>query len=175
MDIMELGAIGELVGGLAVVGSLIYVGLQVRQSNRLAQADAVQAYVQTYNRDVLSPLQDQAFAQTLRRGLNDFPKLNREEQIVVHGHLAKSILLGQTAFFLRRHGLVHEDFAESRQAIEVAIVKSPGGTQWWRAVRQAYPPDYVAYLDRLVENSEVPAITEFFPWYGPDDPTEQDA
>ena len=45
MDIMELGAIGELVGGVAVVGSLIYVGLQVRQSNRLAQADAVQAYV----------------------------------------------------------------------------------------------------------------------------------
>ena len=33
MDIMELGAIGELVGGVAVIGSLIYVGLQVRQSN----------------------------------------------------------------------------------------------------------------------------------------------
>ncbi len=32
MDIMELGAIGELVGGVAVIGSLLYVGLQVRQS-----------------------------------------------------------------------------------------------------------------------------------------------
>ncbi len=32
MDIMELGANGELVGGLAVIGSLIYVGLQVRQN-----------------------------------------------------------------------------------------------------------------------------------------------
>jgi hypothetical protein len=34
MDIMELGAIGELVGGVAVIGSPLYVGLQVRQSNR---------------------------------------------------------------------------------------------------------------------------------------------
>ncbi len=34
MDIMELGAIGELVGGLAVIGSLIYVGIQVRQNTR---------------------------------------------------------------------------------------------------------------------------------------------
>ncbi len=32
MNIMELGAIGELVGGVAVVGSLIYVGFQVRQN-----------------------------------------------------------------------------------------------------------------------------------------------
>ena len=32
MDIMELGAIGEMVGGVAVIASLIYIGLQVRQS-----------------------------------------------------------------------------------------------------------------------------------------------
>jgi hypothetical protein len=36
MDIMELGAIGELVGGVAVVASLVYVGLQIKQSNNLA-------------------------------------------------------------------------------------------------------------------------------------------
>ncbi len=45
MDILELGAIGELVGGVAVVGSLISVGLQVRPSNRLAQLEALQAYM----------------------------------------------------------------------------------------------------------------------------------
>ncbi len=40
MDIMELGAIGELVGGFAVVTSLIYVDLQVRQSNQISQAES---------------------------------------------------------------------------------------------------------------------------------------
>ena len=40
MDIMELGAIGELVGGIAVIASLVFVGLQVRHSNRLAQGAA---------------------------------------------------------------------------------------------------------------------------------------
>ena len=34
MNIMELGAIGELAGGVAVIASLIYVGLQGRQGNR---------------------------------------------------------------------------------------------------------------------------------------------
>jgi len=36
MDIIELGAIGELVGGVAVIASLVFVGLQVRQGNSLA-------------------------------------------------------------------------------------------------------------------------------------------
>ncbi len=36
MDIMELGAVGELVGGVAVIASLIFVGLQMRHGNRLA-------------------------------------------------------------------------------------------------------------------------------------------
>ncbi len=40
MDIMELGAIGDLVGGVAVIASLVFVGLQVRQGNALAQGAA---------------------------------------------------------------------------------------------------------------------------------------
>ena len=41
MDIMELGAIGELVGGVAVIGSLLYVGLQVRQNSNWLRASVV--------------------------------------------------------------------------------------------------------------------------------------
>ena len=33
-NIVELGAIGELVGGMAVIGSFLYVGLQIRQNTR---------------------------------------------------------------------------------------------------------------------------------------------
>ena len=40
MNIMELGAIGELVGGLAVIGSLLCGGLQVRQNTRQLKSQA---------------------------------------------------------------------------------------------------------------------------------------
>ncbi len=40
MDILELGAIGELVGGVAVIGSLLYVGIQIRQNTRVVQSTA---------------------------------------------------------------------------------------------------------------------------------------
>ena len=34
MDIMELGAIGELVGGVAVLATLVYLAVQVREGRR---------------------------------------------------------------------------------------------------------------------------------------------
>ena len=37
MNIMELGAIGELVGAIAVIGSLLYLALQVRQGTEQAR------------------------------------------------------------------------------------------------------------------------------------------
>ena len=40
MDWNALGALGELLGAVAVVASLLYVARQVRQSNRIARADA---------------------------------------------------------------------------------------------------------------------------------------
>ena len=50
MHIMEFGAIGELVGGLAVVGSLIYVGLQIRQNTKMEGAAAHRAILEEVSR-----------------------------------------------------------------------------------------------------------------------------
>ena len=56
MNIMELGAIGELVGGVAVIASLLYVGLQVRQSNLDGRAEAHRAFMTQWNRAAHDPL-----------------------------------------------------------------------------------------------------------------------
>ncbi len=168
MNIMELGAIGELVGGVAVIGSLLYVGLQVSQSNRLAQLNAVQTYMGAFNRDVLSPFHDQEFAKTARRGFNDFQSLNKEEQITIHALWLKIMFLGQTDFFLRRHGKIEKDFAAAIETANVTMLKSPGAAQWWDAIQPVYSPDYVAHLNRLLEDYSGPAMTEYMPWYGPD-------
>ena len=43
MTLSEAASLSEIVGALAVVGSLIYVGIQVRQSNAIARATAYRA------------------------------------------------------------------------------------------------------------------------------------
>ena len=49
MNIMELGAIGELVGGVAVIASLIYLAVQIRQNTRATYASSYQAFTDSVN------------------------------------------------------------------------------------------------------------------------------
>ncbi len=89
MDIMELGAIGELVGGVAVIGSLIYVGLQVRQNNEQARQScrrnaiergrANRELTRDFN-DMTIVITDAELMQLLRQGMADFDALSRNDQ-----------------------------------------------------------------------------------------------
>ena len=40
MTIAELGAIGELVSGVAVLATLVYLAIQVRQGNHVERAES---------------------------------------------------------------------------------------------------------------------------------------
>jgi hypothetical protein len=43
MSLQDWGAIGELIGGVAIIVSLIYVGLQIKHGNQEARAATLQA------------------------------------------------------------------------------------------------------------------------------------
>ncbi len=43
MSLQDWGAIGELLGGVAIIVSLLYVGLQIKHGNRETRASTIQA------------------------------------------------------------------------------------------------------------------------------------
>ena len=59
MDIMELGAIGELIGGVAVIATLIYLARQIRQGTTATQGAA--------ERELLEGVQEAAFSRDIPR------------------------------------------------------------------------------------------------------------
>lgn len=97
IDIMELGAIGELVGGLAVVGSLIYLAAQVRQSNRLEKAESSRAAT----RDYINTMQWMDTS-LFRRGAVDFSQLSKDDQMQFHNWLAAFFWVGQNELEVAR-------------------------------------------------------------------------
>lgn len=48
MTLMELGALGEFVGAIAVVVTLVYLAVQIRQSNQAMREGRRLALAQTY-------------------------------------------------------------------------------------------------------------------------------
>ena len=66
-----LGAIGELVGALAVVVTLIYLAVQIRQSTNQSAANMASTVLNEYNRLQEIVISDQQISETLLRMKTD--------------------------------------------------------------------------------------------------------
>ncbi len=79
MDIMELGAIGELVGGVAVIATLLYLALQIRRSSIAENARAFESATNAWNLAAANLLEDTNLA-TFQLGCSEYHTLPTGER-----------------------------------------------------------------------------------------------
>ena len=148
MDIMELGAIGELVGGIAVVGSLLFVGIQIRSNTNQLRAtanfEAEHSWVTlnekvALHRDVCAFV-DQALGS--REGLDSLDRVDRRRlQFLFRATLQRS----EAQFFLAQNGLMDKDLWTTRRTWLRGFLASPSGRAMWDTEVQefSYTPTFV--------------------------------
>ena len=117
MDIMELGAIGEMVGGAAVVASLIFVGIQIRHNSELTRESGRIASGTTFHQmnvmyaDFFRPIaQDPELAAIYRKGragedLDADEVVRYEALLQLHVSWLEDVYLQQALGFGARAGV----------------------------------------------------------------------
>ena len=80
MTIFELGALGELVGAILLFGSLIFVGLQIRQNSNSVKAAAVQSVLESLTLPMQVGAASRETAKVIVQGQIDFESLDEDEQ-----------------------------------------------------------------------------------------------
>ncbi len=167
MNIMELGAIGELVGGVAVIATLIYLAMQIRQSTTVAQGAA--------ERDLIEGMQtlNDRMAQNaavLRRGLHSFDTMSKDEQLTFASLLNPFMNYLEQALCMHTRGLLTQDNVDLFGNICLALIQEPGGRIVWERQKPVYfqsSRDYVQH--RLDAGRDLPPrISEMIPWWAPD-------
>lgn len=162
MDIVELGAIGELVGGVAVIASLVFVGLQVRQSNTVAKAESIRT-VSTEAAQAFLTTCDPELVRVVRRGVQDFASLTHNEQSVASGFLAAVFVNAQTTFSVRSSSR-----PSRMEQIGASWIAAPGLRPWWQAAQDSFSPAFVRQLEELAQEG-APPIDERWPWFALDE------
>ncbi len=147
MGIMELGAIGELVGGVAVIGSLIYVGLQVRQSNDLERTETLRAFARDWIAAAVEPLRDGESADLLRRGNAAFENLEETEKVQFFGYYGQVFFLAQELFLLK--GRVDPLLVDQIDGVILSYLTIPGVETWYAHSRKFLAPPYLEHLETL--------------------------
>jgi hypothetical protein len=103
MTLQDWGALGELIGGVAIIVSLIYVGLQIRQSTHATRAATSQAFTDQYV-NAVSPVFEPGFSEIHCRGLRGLHNLQEDEKIAYIAWVSAILRLYESFYFQNKDG-----------------------------------------------------------------------
>ena len=153
-----LGNYGEFVGAIAVVATLAYLAVQVRQSNRIETAESIRSTTNAYINTIL-----QVNSPLFRRAMVDFEGLSGDDQMTIHNYLIAMFLIAQTEVTLSERGLGE---LSDYPPLLASMTRAPGIQQWWAKVGPTFSPGFHTYIDELrdSERYELP-VHEILPWF----------
>ena len=149
MTLQDWGSIGELVGGVAIIVSLLYVGLQIRQGTRATQSATNQAFSAQYSEQILQITRED-MRDIFRLGLGGLQKLNEGEQAAFMALIASIMRMWETFYFERRDGRFDSEMYDAWMVQLVDLHGNVGVQEYWSIRKHQFTPTFVAYLDRML-------------------------
>ena len=129
MTILELGALGEMIGGFAVVISLIYVGLQIRLNSNSVRA-ASQIAIRQLGSEITSHLAAPDMARIYVQGLKDLSPLPAEDQVRFHSLMLSLFGIFEAFYFQGYFGIIPQEIQPTHN-MAIFHLQKPGVKQWW--------------------------------------------
>jgi hypothetical protein len=160
MNWEAIGAVGEIVGALAVVLSLIYLAIQVRQNSNMARAESRLRLVATWREfsNGLKGKDPTAFG----RGLQCYPELPVAEIGPFTEHLWDALHFFQCALALYESGTLDEEDYSQYESFIAAMFATPGGHRFWLEAKQLSHRSRAQALDARIARGQLPDIRKVF-------------
>jgi len=149
-----IGAIGEILGALAVFVSLMYLAAQMRGQNKQARASAFQEIgiataagwsALAQNRE----LSDAVWTAAAKRGV--YLDLSESDKGIIRAQLLSWIRLGESLYLQTQQGLLDEAAMDTLGYGDVTF-KNPLVEDSWPELRLFITPDYAEYLQGRYTN-----------------------
>lgn len=176
MTLQDLGNIGEFVGAIGVVASLIYLALQIRQnSHQISQnTNSVLGSVELENArrafDWLATIaQNPGLRRVWRLGLSEPTKLTEDEGLQFAMLMGATFYRMEGGFRQYKRGLLSEDSWEPMEELISRYMRSPAVVAWWSHRDVPFARSFSEYVSSRIPNSSRHEVEPVIPsiWRGP--------
>ena len=154
MTIEQLGSIGELVGAIAVIGSLLYVGLQMRQNSKIVRSATATAATEISNNVYTPVISDPVMAEIAIRGMRDPNALDGVEMLRFTAHWQNSFIVLQNWFYQWKEGNLDGDIWAGWSQVFCDLYTTPGIKQFWERRKGYFASPFVAYCENTLFEGE---------------------
>ena len=144
--------IADLIGTVAIVASLIFVGLELKQSRQIAVADVYQQRTamnielinSRFTPEQIRPIFDKAY-------FGDEPLTPRESYLLNYS-LHPFVAYWENNHFQFELGLLPEEQWVSSKESMRGMAMNPGFADWWAENKSAYRQSFVEEFDNVLSD-----------------------
>jgi hypothetical protein len=154
MSLTDLASIGSLVSSIAVLVSLVYLGLQIRQNTKHSRALIQQGRAARITESAfrIAELRESDGIEKCFRGDRDVSA----KEVARFLNICRSIFVSaEDSFLQHEQGLLGELAFESFEASVRAGIGTAGIAVGWLMTRDMYEPQFRAYMDRMLGDMHV--------------------
>lgn len=147
--LQEYALIAEIIGGIAIVCSLIFVGVQIRQNSEVSEINAYQDLISQITVMNTVRVQDPEFADLFWRFDHGEQPRNDTERARLKAFLYMVFRHGDLAYRQYAKGLIDRDGLISVLAPTRSFLNTEVGKQVWAVLSLSLQPDYVAFVNEV--------------------------
>ncbi|MEP0190493.1 MAG: hypothetical protein ABJP70_07720 [Erythrobacter sp.] len=166
MTLEDFYFLSQIVAAVGIMLSLIFVGIQMRQSTeqakRMEEGSRVAAMREAHGNLAnwyMHTSQNQQLASLIDKALNDFDTLSVDELGQYVTSASALLCYAQNAFFDWRAGDLPDEQWRSWY-VALQFVNTPGGARLWAMRRHMFADPFVDYFENEVMNSERPEVAD---------------
>jgi hypothetical protein len=146
MTLEHWAYIGQIAAAIAVVASLIYLAIQVRQSNAVSRAQTRQSMIQLAREEILS-ITPEVYMAFISEEVTD------EDKIRLHQWLMAMMRQREYEWLSRRDGVIDQEMVDAYAAVIPMLLGPDRARRWWtyHGTEHAFAPGFVSFVNGLLE------------------------
>ncbi len=147
MTLEDLVNIGEFLGAVGVIATLVYLATQIRQNTRAIRSTAREEILRDMQGFISLVASDSDTANFYELGLADSRDLSRAERLRFSLLLTRFFYSFGRMYDLHRDGSLDLESWEAQKEILRWVIKQPGVKRWWPNARSQIPASFADFVE----------------------------
>ncbi len=154
-DLSQLANIGEFVGGIAVLFTLIYLAVQIRQNTNVLKATSLRHAKNGFNRINMIIAQSVELTEIIDKHMYSYETLNPQEISRANWIWLSYTNIWETLFHEVKESIGHEEIWKSEERNIKFVFNLGGYRHWWRENQLGGTSEFRVYMDNLFNETEI--------------------
>ena len=152
MSFEQISYLAQIAASVAVVASLIFVALQIKQNTRALQRNEHNSTMEQWTVIRQAIAQNREIAELMTAGLHGERAMDAADQLRLDQMLQEHAWAAFHIWDRTQRGIFPKGtFEATAGALLTTLLRTPGGESWWRKAKQiGFHPGFVSDVDAVL-------------------------